>query len=242
MMEEINLDKYKSAWKSEESFLEEKLSRERIVKFMQSASKNISGLFRKSLIIDIAIKLALTVSFGVLLYLYAGQYRILGIPAVFILITLLCIVFQIKVLKKIPDVNNTDQNLKSLLYSYIDFYTGKFVPSLILTSLSGSLLFISGALYYFYYNYGTIRSLQYDDYLVFGTIIVVSFLLSAFIQIKNFRFHIRQLENSLNEIELGTISESKLKHYEKLNKRNLILYSVIVFVGLLLLVLLLFRQ
>lgn len=240
-MEEINLEEYKSGWKTEKSFSEEKLSVDQITKFMQKTSLSISGLFRKSIFIDITIKILLIFSFGVLLVLYSNQNPILLINSVFILLTIFGIVVQIKTFKKIPDVKNADQNIKTLLYSYIDFYTKKFVLSLIISSLSSSLFFISGAFYYFYYKYGTIRSFQYDDYLVFGTIIVISFILSAFVQIKNFNFHIRQLENSLSDIEKETINESNIKNYKKLNTRNLIIYSIILFIGLLLLILFLFR-
>jgi hypothetical protein len=239
-MEEIDLEEYKSAWKTEKSFSEEKLSVDQITKFMQKTSKSISGLFRKSIFIDIILKILLIFSFGVLLVLYSNQNLILLLNSVFILLAIFGIVVQIKTYKKIPDVNNADQNIKTLLYSYIDFYTKNFAPSLIISSFSSSLFFISGTFYYFYYKYGTIRSFQYDDYLVFGTIIVISFLLSAFFQSRNFNFHVRQLENSLAEIEQETINESKLTHYKKLNNRNLIIYSIILFIGLLLLVLFLF--
>jgi hypothetical protein len=239
-MEEINLEKYKSAWKSEKSFLEEKLSVDQIGKFMQKASKNISGLFKKSLIIDVTIKILLILSFGALLVLYSGQNIILIINSVFILLTIFGVVVHIETYKKIPDLKNADLNIKMLLYSCIDFYTKKFTLSLIINSFSSPLFFISGAFYYFYFKYGTIRSFQYDDYLVYGTIIVISFLLSTFFQSRNFNFHIRQLRNSLEEIEQETINESKLAHYKKLNNRNLIIYSIILFIGLLLLVLFLF--
>jgi hypothetical protein len=151
-------------------------------------------------------------------------------------------VVQIKTYKKIPDLKDADQNIKTLLYSYVDFYAKKFATSLILSSLSSSLFFIVGAFYYFYHKYGTIRSFQYDDYLVFGTFLVISFLMSVYIQSRNFNFHVRQLENSLSEIEQETINESKLTHYKKLNNRNLIIYSTILFIGLLALVLFLFMK
>jgi hypothetical protein len=207
---------------------------------MQKTSLSISGLFRKSIFIDITIKILLIFSFGLLLVLYSNQNLILLINSAFILLTIFGIVVQIKTFKKIPEVKNADQNIKTLLFSYIDFYTKKFVLSLIITSLSSSLIFISGSFYYFYYKYGTIRSFQYDDYLVFGAIIVISYISSAFVQINNFNFHIRQLENSLSDIEKETINESNIKNYKKLNTRNLIIYSIIVFIGLLLLILFLF--
>jgi hypothetical protein len=239
-MEEINLEKYKSAWKSEKSFFEEKLSGHQIEKFMQKASKNLSGLFKKSLIMDMIIKTLLILSFGVLMVLYSEQNLILLLQSVFILLTILGIMVQIKTFKKIPDVKNAGQNIRTLLYSYIDFYAGKFTPALIISSFSSPLFFISGSFYYSYFKYGTIPPFQYDDYLVFGIFIVIGFLLSAFVQRRNFNFHLRQLEDSLAEIEQETINESKLKYYKKRNKQNLILYSIILVLGLLLLVLFLF--
>jgi hypothetical protein len=239
-MEEINLEEYKSAWKTEKSFSEEKLSVEQMAKFMQKTSISISGLFRKSIFIDVIIKMLLIFSFGILLVLYSNQNLLLLIHSVLIILTILGIVVQIKTYKKIPDVKNTGQNIKALLYSYIDFYAKVFAASRIVSSFSGTLLFISGAFYYFYYKYGTVRPLQFDDYLVFGTIIVIGFLLSAFIQSRNFSFHISQLESSLAEIEQETISESRLTHYKNLNTRNFVIYSVILFIGLLLFALFLF--
>jgi len=239
-MEDINLEEYKSAWKAEHSFFEEKLSRDQIVKFMQLASKNISGLFKKSLIIDILLKVVLAISIGVLLVLYSNQISVLIINTTLIIFTLTGILLQIRTFKKIPEVHNNNENVKTLLYSYIDFYKRRFTLSLIITSLSGSLVFIVGAFYYMYYKYGKIHSFHFDDYLVFGVIIVISFLFSLLFYSRNFNFHVHQLENSLADIEQDSMSESKLKHHKKLYNRNIIIYSIILSIGLMLLVFILF--
>lgn len=240
-MEDINLEKYKSAWKEGQGFPEEKLSRDQIAKFMHLTSKNISGLFKKSLLTDIVIKLLLSLLFVLLLVLFSNQNQILIINAVLIFFTLCCIVIQLSIYKQIPDVTNASGNVKSLLYSYIDFYSPKFILSLIINSLSAVLFIICGAFYYFYYKYETIRILQFGDYLVFGTIIVAGFLLSLFVQVKNFNFYIQQLERSLADIEQEVLSESKLRRYKNINKRNIIIYSVILIAGLVLLIMFLFN-
>jgi len=239
-MNEVDLNKYKSAWRTEQSFVEEKLSKIQIQEFMQSASKNISKLFKKSVIIDICIKILLTLSFCVLLILYSSQNSIQLIESVLILVTITGIVIQIKVYKKILDIKIANQNSKSLLYSYVDFYNNKFVISRIITSLSSSLFFVSGAFYYFYYKYGTIRLFEFDDYLVFIAIIAIGFILSAYIHRKNFNFHVHQLEESICEIEQDSLDESKLKNYKKRNTRNLIIYSSIFIIGLFILIVLAF--
>lgn len=239
-MEDINLEKYKSAWKEERGFPEERLSRDQIAKFMQLTSKNITGLFKKSLLTDIVIKLLLSFFFALLLVLFSDQNRIEIAIAALMLVTFVFMVIQYKIYRQIPDVTDISRNVKSLLYACIHFYSKKFTLSLIINSFSAVLFIIGGAFYYFNLTYGTIRLLEREDYLVFGTLILVGFLFSLFVQVKNFNFHIQQLEISLADIEQEVLSESKLRHYKNLNKRNIIIYSVILIAGLVLLIMFLF--
>ena len=236
-MEEINLDKYKSAWKAEQSFDEEKLSRERIMAFMGSTSKSISGLFRRSLIIDIVMKSLLAISSGGLLILYSGEGSVLPVIAMTVLLIMVCILLQVRTYRRIPGAEDSGQNTRALLHSYIEFYSRIFVPSLITASLTGPLVFVVGSLYYFLFKYGTVPPLQLADHLVFGTFILTSFLLSIFVQVKNFNFHIGQLKESLSDIEQDTLSDSRLRYYRKAKNRNMIIYSIILIAGLLLLIL-----
>jgi hypothetical protein len=236
-MEDINLDKYKSAWKAEQSFDEEKLSRERIMAFMGSASKSISGLFRKSLIFDIIIKSLLAFSSGGLLLLYSDQGRLLPVIAATVLLVIICIVLQVRTYRRIPGAKDSGQNTRALLHSFVDFYSRSFVPSLITASLTGPLILVVGSLYYFFFKYGTVPPLELADHLVFGTFILISFLLSAFVQVKNFNFHIGQLKESLSEIEQDTLTDNRLRYYRKVKNRNMIIYSIILLAGLLLLIL-----
>lgn len=240
-MEEISLDKYKSAWKAEQSFGEEKLSREQIEAYMHSASRSIAGLFRKSLVIDIVIKSLLAVSFGGLLVLFLLQGTPVPAAVVLILLSIILIVLQIRTYRRVPGAEDASQNTRSLLNSYVGFYYRSFVSSLIAGAVSGPLVLISGSLYYFYFKYGTIRPLQTDDLVVFGSFILIGFLLNAIVQFKNFSFHIGQLKDSLAEIEQDTLSESRLNYYKKSKYRNLIIYSIILLVGLLLFLLLLLQ-
>lgn len=240
-MEEINLDKYKSAWKAEQSFGEEKLSREQMEEYMHSASQNITGLFRKSLVMDIVIKALLALSFGGLLILFSQRGGLLPLNVTFILLSIILIVLQFSTYRRVPGAADPGQTTRSLLHSYVGFYYRSFVPSLMTGALSGPLLLISGSLYYFYFKYGTIPPLQTEDLVVFGSFILISFLLNAVAQFRNFNFHISQLKESLAAIEQDSLTDSKLNHYRKIKKRNLIIYSIILFAGLLLLVLFLFR-
>ena len=240
-MKEIDLDKLKSAWKTEQSFDDEKLSRERITAFMSSASKSIEGLFRRSLIFDITVKALLAFSSGALMVLYSDQGRVLPVLALLIVLVVSSVILQIRIYLRIPSVKDSGKNARSLLHSYISFYSRSFIPSLITASLTGPLVFVIGSLFYSFLKYGTIGPLEFVDFLVLGSMVAISFLLGAFAHIKNFNFHIGQLKDSLAEIEQDTLTESRLNYYKKNKYRNLIIYSIILVVGLLLFLLLLLK-
>lgn len=240
-MKEVELEKYKKAWKTGQSFVEEKLSRTEIQEFMQSESKNISGLFKKNIIIDIVLKISLTLSFCVLAVLYSNQIQILLLNLVLAILTIISVVFQKKIYSNIPDGNRSDQSIKTVLKSYIDFHNHKYLHSLLISSLTGSFYFICGSLFYFYFKYGTIRPFELMDYLVFSTITVFAFVLSAFVQIKSSNFHIHQLEECLVFIEQNTLNGNQLKHYKKLKNRIIFFFSIFLLIGILLLVLILFQ-
>jgi hypothetical protein len=209
---------------------------------MHSASRSISGLFRKSLVIDIVIKSLLAISFGGLLVLFLRQGAIVPATVVLILLSIILIVLQLSTYRRVPGAEDANQNARSLLNSYVGFYYRSFVSSLIIGAFSGPLVLISGSLYSFYFKYGTIRPLQTDDLVVFGSFILIGFLLNAIVQFKNFSFHISQLKESLSAIEQDTLTGSRLNHYRKIKKRNLVIFSIILVAGLLLLVIFLFQN
>ncbi|HPF02443.1 MAG TPA: hypothetical protein PLV06_06535 [Bacteroidales bacterium] len=241
MTEEVELEKYKKAWKTEQSFNEERLSRTRIQEFMRSESGSLRGLFKKNIIIDIVLKIALAASFCVLLVLYLNQGRILLLNSSMIILSISSVIIQIWIYGRIPDGRGSDLSIRAILESYIRFHHRKYFHSLLVNSLTASLVFISGALYWLYFKYGAIRSFQLEDYLVFSSFIVVAFVLSAFIQIKSSNFHIHQLERCLVYIEQDSLNGGKLIHYKKLKNRLIVFFSIFLVIGLMLLILLLFR-
>ena len=60
-MIKIDLEKYRSAWKNEQSFDSQKLSNNDIRKFLQANSKNINKMFKTGLSIDIVLKSLLAI-------------------------------------------------------------------------------------------------------------------------------------------------------------------------------------
>ena len=62
-------------------------------------------------------------------------------------------------------------------------------------------LFLSGMIYYFYFKYGEIRPFQWDDYLVFGAVIILGFATRGCGPDNSNNFQVEQLESCLQEID-----------------------------------------
>ncbi|NDV42890.1 hypothetical protein [Flagellimonas sediminis] len=229
-MENLDLNKYQLAWKNEESFQAEKLSEIEIHNFMKSTS-NIGGQYKRSILFDIVFKSFLFIIFIVLIFLLKNQsITTLTIPF-FIFIAAFGIIWQIKVYKRVDTISIGHEHLKRLLRAYIDFYNGQFVKSIFVSALSSTLFFIGGSLFYLYFKYGQIPSFEIDDFIVLTIGIALSYGVSAFAQIKQNEYQIKELESCLVEIEENTIAASSIKKYQTNRIKNLITIGIALIIG-----------
>ena len=239
-MNETDLDRYKSAWKNDAGFNSIKLDEADIQKFMHSASKDISSQFRNGIRIDIVLKSVLAFSFAATGILMSGEPGMLIVSALLAITAGTGIVFQLTIYNRIPG-NKADKNMLTLLKEYTGFYSEKYIKSLLVASLTGPLIFISGSLLYLFFKYGGLRPFDIVDYLVFGIFILTSFIISAFGQLQNFSSQIRQLEICLEEIERETLKGDSLNMYKKSRLRRVLIMGIILIIGILLLLLLIFN-
>jgi hypothetical protein len=234
-METIDLDKYKASWKSEQSFENKPLSEADIQGFLKKRSGEISKLFRKGLIFDMVLKSVIGASFLVQILLFVETLKVIGMISFMLAGILAGILFQRSMLRKIPAFDYAKQSLREVLEGKIGFYKNDFVRSLYVGALSNPFLIISGMLYYFHFKYEGIRPLEWEDYIVFGLIIIISFVLGAFTQIKQHHFHIRQLEVCLKEIDEDTLTQLTLKKQRQRRRQLFFIYLLAIVCGLLVL-------
>ncbi len=240
-MEEIDFNKYRAAWKSEQSFEKKSLSEAAIQGFLKKKSKEINKLFKRGLIFDIVLKSILGVSFIILSFLMYNSLNIVIISSFMGAGMMLAISFQAAMLKKIPMADYTTDNLRTILENKINFYTEKYLKSLYVGALSNSLFIISASLYYYYFKYGELRPFGIDDCLVFGIIIIIGFVLGAFAQIKHHNFQIQQLQHSLTEIDENTINVGTIKNQNNRRRQLFLIYLLAIICGLLVLAFILTR-
>jgi len=235
------MESMKSAWKKEQGFENFTLSQSDIEKFLYKNSKDITQLFKKGLGFDVVLKSIVGASLVGLIFLFIENRQVtIAITAILLLI-LWGIWFQVRMYRRIPQSGMSEPDIKSSLEKKVRFYRQRYVKSLYMGALTNSLIFVSGSLYYFYFKYGEIRSMDLEDYLVFGTAIIIAFVIGAAAQLAQHNFQIKQLESCLQEIEEERITELTIKQH-RMRKRRLFFIALIVFVcGLLLLAYFVFR-
>ena len=239
-MKSIDLDSIKAAWKIERSFEDDQLSEADIQGFLSGKSKDISQLFRKGLIFDIVLKSVVGVSLIGVFFLLKANQPLMLISSILMLI-LWAIRYQWLMITKIPKASASDPVIRISLENKVKFYHQHFRKSLYVGALSNALFILSGMLYYFYFKYGEIGPFTWDDYLVFGVIIIIGFALGAFVQIAHHNFQVKQLESCLEEIDKESMSALTLREQKNKKRRLILSFLLDLICGLLLLAFFIFR-
>jgi hypothetical protein len=234
-MENIDLEKYKSAWKEEKSFNKATLTDPEIRTYIMKRSKGLTGSFKAGLVLDIILKIVLGISFIILMVLLRGKIGITGICTGSILILSYLLWSDITTYHKIPGQEGYSGDIQNFLKSRIEFYREKFLKTVYVIALTNPFVFLSGMLYYFYFKYGGIRPLQFVDIIVFSVFCIAGFALGAFIQVKQYNFQVNQLEECLREFEENGINEAMVKRHKKQKRTILIIFIIALVAGLLLL-------
>ena len=235
-MENIELNKYKEAWKTESDniYRNKKLTDSEIMNFLKGKSKDISILFKSGLYIDIVLKFALTIGFIILIFFWKTKVETACISGGLMLISGVFGILQLRYLLKFPDFEIGEKNLRSIINSKINYYNNHYKKALYIGAASAPLFFLCGMLFYFYYKYGEIRAFQIDDFIVFGSAIIISYIIAIASQLLQFRFQMNQLKSSLQEIDEDTITELTLKKEKNRRIRLIIIMLLFIVVGILL--------
>jgi hypothetical protein len=240
-MKPLDLDKIKAAWKSEQSFEDQRLSEADIERFLSKKSKDISHLFKMGLIVDISLKTIIGLSFVGILILFREYLNVVLLASALMLGLIWAIRYQWLMIGKIPKTGAPEPVIRTTLEEKISFYQQKYIYSLYVGALSNALIILSGILYYFYFKYGEIRPMQWDDYLVFSLTMLIGFGLGAAVQIVQHRFQIKQLESCLQEIDEDVISTLSLREQKNKRRRMILAFLLALVCGLLVLAYFIFQ-
>lgn len=225
-MKDIDLGKYRSAWKRERSFNEKVLSENEIKKYLKKRSSDITRSFKTGLVIDIVLKILLVISFILIPWLISNNTGIIVLCTVLSVIIIILILFQILIYRLIPKHSDYNDNIRNFLVSKVRFYKERYFKSVYVAALSNPLIFICGTILYFYFKYHELRPLQLDDYLVLGIACITGFLLGLLSQTKQYDFQIGQMEACISYLDENGINEFILK--KQARQRRIVFFIFIL--------------
>ncbi|TFV95558.1 hypothetical protein E4S40_04895 [Algoriphagus kandeliae] len=229
-MEPIDLEKYREAWKKDSYLQEKKLSEQEITQFVRSSSKNIKTQFRSALILDIILKSLLVLA---VFFLLLTQIKS-GIPMTLLLFQVILIggmFIQFRALKKLSMVESGFQIVESLK-TVIEFYHREYLKTMYVSASTSTMVFLVGSYFYLINKYGEVPAFDWDDYLVFGVGVLLSFGISFFSQKKFNQFKINQLEECLNDAGELAVNESYIRNYQTDRKMYLLIFGIVLILGL----------
>ncbi|TNE62190.1 MAG: hypothetical protein EP344_05250 [Bacteroidetes bacterium] len=240
-MAKIDLDKFKTAWQQGSPTAGPLLTDREIQTFMHATSKHILVRFRRGLVFDIGFKAVLLAFALVLAFLMPCTTGWLVFCAIVVLLLGGGIGWQLRTLRQIPRQDPGARSTLDLLRQYIAFYYRHYYRAMLVMAGSSVFFFLTGSLYYLYFKYGGIPPVHWDDLLVLGIGLVLSFSLSAVAQIWQGNFQIRQLEERVQEIGEQSLSADSLDTQRSKMLRNAVLIGIALIAGLLLFLYLIYQ-
>lgn len=230
-MEHLDLEKYKKAWKDEHLFSEKRLTREQILDFMYGGSKSIATMYRKGLVVDISGKVILSVYIILMIILHPDE-QVLIIDGLICLALLIGgIFYQGSTYSKIPRVVGRGRQVLDELNDRVQFYYDRYSRSVVVSAISAPVFVAMGMLSYYLVKYNHVPVRDAVDTIVTVIFISISFLFALLASLKQHRFHIRQLEESLEELENDSLTAARLGEYAKRRRRNLVLVALALLAG-----------
>ena len=216
-----DLNKYKKAWYSGSRELTQRnrLSEEDIMDFITTQSRHILSGLQKSVIFDVILKTLLALSFFILAILFSSDVNLIIMNILLTVFMAGLILLQSKYYHKAAFGEDPGASIKDYLHNRLTFFDKEYIKVIYLVALSSPMFFFSGVLFYSYFKYGIIRPLDMEDYSVFAIGLLLSFIISSFAHVKQYRFQLDQLHRCLEDLDEQEINRIKLN--KEGNKRLL---------------------
>ena len=214
---------------------------ETIEKFVSNRSTSVLESIRKTLILDITLKVAFTAVFLADAILYYGvQANVFAICVAAILIAVPLILGQLRTLRYFDQLTDYAQSTREKLVKTLTFLRTRFFTTILSISSTYIYVFVSGMLMYFFFTYGRVRPLDGIDFLVFSTFMVIGVVMNIVINGGQVKYHIKHIEaclSDLNDSELAVIT-SNIETQRKQDQTVKILLIIVGALGFILLAIL----
>ena len=211
-----------------------------IQSYRKKRSKHVSKSSRFAILFDTGYKIVIIAELSFLIIVLKHQPIVQIIAGGLILISILLILFNIGVIKKLNRIKETDAVIDNLQEKLL--FTKTTYKKFIFTScLSNPFFVFSGFLLYEYFKYNEIQAtIPFENLLLF-IFLSAAYMVSLFGQLPPYLMQVKELKESIEDLE-DTQTASRIIEETKRRKRIITIVSVIfLFIGVSLLLLFLWR-
>lgn len=237
----MDLDHLKQTWNSINKEQSPNYSMDEIDQFRKSRSKDFSKWIRSSIRTDFIFKTIIGLGFLATAFLFKNQNAILLLSIALALLCFLLIVLERPHFRKSIQIDQSPDALSLALEKKLQFLKAFYFKIQFLVGLTNPLLVTLGSFFYYFFKYQEFPKQDVQDLLVFGAILLISFLFTIPTTAGLYGFHLRSLQNSLANLENPDHWETEIVRYHKSKKILVIAFLALVIVGILTLLLILFR-
>ena len=207
--------------------------------YRKKKSQQLSKTGSRAIYFDIVFKSLIAFALAYLVVFQVTESVYKPIISILISITVLLLGMNFIFLKKLKKIKGTDaimDNLKNKLHYFETTYRNFIINS----SFSNPLFVLTGFLFYFQFKYGEIRmETPWNDPVPY-LFLLVAFIISFGAQWTNYKNEVRELTETIRDLDDEKLAAIKIEEYRKRRKRNLFIYSVLLLVGILILLFFLF--
>jgi hypothetical protein len=228
----------KDIWKKIDSAKDRpEYTMEEIAAFRDARSGDFTTWIRTGLGIDLALKILVMIVMMVLAFIFRFQPVVLIFCLISIFLLVFLIPYEYAVRRRAADLDRRDASIQELLMAKIDFLRGMYNRVQFIQGLTNPLLVIAGTLIYFHLTYRLVPPLDFRDFLILGTIIVLSYMITLPANLATYGFQLRNLQGCLSSLTDPEGYEEEARRFERRRKMLTILLYGLLGVGVVLLVL-----
>lgn len=233
-MENKGFERFSKAWKkSEQADSTKKLySVEDVKLFKMKKSKDFSRTLNNSIIFDFVQKAILMAAMLVLIWFYRIETGLIIAFIGLIGLSSYLIYSELIIKRKLDQINEYDLKLSEVIGRKIQFFRQYFPNLRWMLAFTNALLVWVGSLFYFYSRYGFYRLEDIIDITVAVLMVVFAFGGSFLIYTFQFRFNVKELEQSLNILHEDASASETLLALKKKSIRMTIAKIIAFMVGL----------
>ncbi len=209
-----------------------------IQKYRQQKSQKTSKSNRLDILFDIGFKFIITIELVFLLVFLNNQVSYKLIIGMLVLATFLLIMAELSFIKKLQLIRETDSVINNLKKK-LNFLKTSYRKFILISALSSPLFVFSGFMLYYFFKYGEIQlESPIADPVMYG-FLVVAFIISYFSQNPHYKVQLKELEESIEEMDDEKTASIIIQETKRRHKKNLIVFSILILLGFILLALLL---